>query len=82
MKEHSKIVSILWDMVIMMKIKMTAKDILEFQKRKDAIKTIGEFKTLGIELRDKYQLTDREAIDLLNNKNVLEIMARMEYDDT
>ena len=57
---------------------MTAKRILEYQARKDKLKTIGEFKTIGRELKEEFGLTDREAIDLLNNKNILEILARIE----
>ncbi len=55
---------------------MDAKDIKEFQERKANIKTIGEFKELGRELKDKFGITDREAIDLLNGKNELEILIK------
>ncbi len=57
---------------------MTAKDIQEFQDRKSKLKTIGEFKELGRELRDKFKLTDMEAINLLNGKHEMEILAKYE----
>ena len=60
---------------------MKASEIKKYQQRKKKCKTIGEFKTLGRELRDKYGLTDREAIDLLNDKNVLEIISKYEETD-
>ena len=59
---------------------MTAKDVLEFRDRKDKLKTIGEWKALGRELRDKYGISDSDAIDIMNGKNILEIMARIEND--
>ncbi len=61
---------------------MTAKIIREYQDKVDKLKTIGEFKTLGRELRDKFGLTDREALDLLNGKNELEILAKYEKETT
>ena len=59
---------------------ITIKDIREFQGKREAIKTIGEFKALGRELRDKFNLTDREAIDILNNdyEAILKILERKE----
>ncbi len=58
--------------------KLTAKDIVEYQNRKEDLKTIGEFKELGRELRDKFDLTDREALDILNDRNILEILSKKE----
>lgn len=57
---------------------ITASDVHEYQLKKENVKTIGDFKELGREFRDKFNLTDREAIDLLNNKNVVEILSRHE----
>ena len=57
---------------------ITAKEIQEYQKRKDGLKTIGEFKALGREIRDAHNLTDREALDILNDRNILEILAKGE----
>lgn len=60
-------------------MKLNAKVILEYQEKvKNITLTISDFKALGRELRDKYNLTDREAIDILNNRNVLEILAKKE----
>jgi|GEM_PF-4928191 len=36
---------------------------------REKCKTIGDFKRLGREIAEKYGLTDREAIDLLNNRS-------------
>lgn len=58
--------------------KLTANEVIKFQERKGELKTIGEFKELGRELRDKFGLTDREAIDLLNYRNVIEILSKYE----
>jgi hypothetical protein len=53
-------------------------DIREYQERRKALKTIGEFKALGRELRDKFGLTDREAIDIMNGDNeaILKILEK------
>ncbi len=60
-------------------MKLNAKVILEYQEKiKNPALTIGDFKAIGRELRDKYNLTDREAIDILNDRNVLEILAKRE----
>ena len=59
-------------------MKLTAQIIKEYQNRKRNLKTIGEFKELGRELKNLYGLTDREAIDLLNGKNELDILAKNE----
>lgn len=55
-------------------------DIRDFQARRSELRTIGEFKALGRELRDKFGLTDRQAIDILNGDNaaILEILERGE----
>lgn len=57
---------------------LTANIVLEYQRKRAEASTIGEFKALGRELRDKYGLTDREAIDLLNGNNELGILAMHE----
>jgi|LSQX01.2.fsa_nt_gb hypothetical protein len=66
-------------------MKLTAKDVLEYQERVNSLKiskqfTANNYKALGRELRDKYNLTDRQAIDILNGKNdvVLTILAELE----
>ncbi|HHX32572.1 MAG TPA: hypothetical protein GX712_08280 [Bacteroidales bacterium] len=60
-------------------MKLNAKVILEYQEKVKRITlTISEFEAIGRELRDKYNLTDREAIDILNDRNVLEILAKRE----
>lgn len=60
-------------------MKLNAKVILEYQEKVKRITlTISEFEAIGRELRDKYNLTDREAIDILNDRNVLEILAKKE----
>jgi len=58
--------------------KLTATIISEYQNRRSKLKTIGEFKALGRELRDRFGLTDREAIDLMNGNNEIEIMSKHE----
>ena len=59
-------------------IKLTAKDVLAYQRRAKQQANIGAWKALGRELRDKYGLTDLEAIDILNNRNVMDIVAAHE----
>ncbi len=62
--------------------KITASVILKYQKEaKKVTMTTEEFKRLGRELRDIYGLTDKEAIDILNNNNVLEILRKYEEVD-
>jgi hypothetical protein len=60
------------------------KDIREYQNRMKQVKANGfkatEFKTLGRELRDKFNLTDRQAIDILNN-NVYAILKILEMEE-
>lgn len=60
--------------------KLTIQDIREYQKRKKELKSIGEFKELGSELRDKFSLTGREAIDILhgNSDDILAILERLD----
>jgi len=48
-------------------MKITAKDIIEYRKRLKTIKTIGDFKTLGREIRDRHELTDKESLGVLQN---------------
>ena len=52
--------------------------ILELKQAKQF--TAGNFKSLGRELRDKFRLTDMEAIDILNGKHeaMLKILERQE----
>ena len=54
-----------------MKIKIT--DIREYQTRMEQVKANGfracDYKALGKELRDKFNLTDREAINILLGKD-------------
>ena len=64
-----------------MKKILTASKIIEYQTAKNNLKTIGDFKRLGIKLRDEFGLTDREAIDILNDQNVIEIMSKYELID-
>lgn len=60
-------------------MKLTAEIVLEYQEKVNRPSlTIGVFKAIGRELRDKYSLTDKEAIDILNGRNVLEILAKKE----
>ena len=56
---------------------MDAKDVQEYREKLKTVKTIGEFKELGRELRDKFSLTDRQALDILNGgtDEVLEVLA-------
>lgn len=64
--------------------KITIKDIKEYQEKMEVVKANGfkakDFKALGRELRDKFNLTDRQAIDILNNKSdeILEILRNQE----
>ena len=55
---------------------ITLADIREYQEKRKGIKTIGQFKELGRELRDKFALTDRQAINILNgnDKEILRIL--------
>jgi len=58
--------------------RLTATIIKKYQERKEEITTIGEYKALGRELRDQFGLSDRDAIDLLNNNSIVDIMSRYE----
>lgn len=62
------------------KPKLTAEVCLTFQRRLNAIQpvTIGAYKALGRELRDTYGLTDIEAINILNGRHEIEIIAKYE----
>jgi len=56
---------------------ITIKDMRRYQKEKEKLSTIGEFKELGRELRGEFGLEDIEAIHILNNNteemlNILE----------
>lgn len=59
---------------------ITIHDIEKYQDKKKEIKTIGEFKSLGRELRNKFSLTDRQSIDILNGNDqaILDILAIQE----
>lgn len=58
--------------------KLNAKIISGYQEKIKKAKTIGDFKKLGNELKDAFGLTDIEAIDILNGRNVLEILTKYE----
>ncbi|MCD3277470.1 hypothetical protein [Clostridium botulinum] len=53
--------------------KITIENIREYQNRLALVKANGfkvkDFKELGRELRDTFDLTDRQAINILNNKS-------------
>ncbi|MCC5440355.1 hypothetical protein AL714_11595 [Clostridium botulinum] len=59
---------------------ITIEDIKEHQEKMQVIKVnefkACDFKALGRELRDRFNLTDRQAINILNNKTdeILEIL--------
>jgi len=55
--------------------KLTPSVVIEYQEKSNLLQTFGEYKALGCEFRDKYGLTDREAIDLMNNRDVLRILS-------
>jgi len=61
-------------------MKITIAEIKSFQERKKKITTMGEFKALGRELRDKFLLTDMQAIDILNgtSEKILVILEEQE----
>ena len=61
--------------------KLTAKDVLEYQEKGKGLKTIGQFKELGREIRDKHNLTDRQAIDIMNGDNAVAILAQQDKED-
>lgn len=62
---------------------LTATICLEYQERLEKMKkcckcTASNFKELGRELRDRCGLGDKTTIDILNNRNVLEILRNYE----
>lgn len=63
---------------------ITIGDIREYQDRMFTVKINGftarDFKALGRELRDKFNLTDREAICILNGNDteILKILEKQE----
>jgi len=60
-------------------MKLTAKVVLEYQKKwRTSDFTAGTFKSIGNELVEKYDLTPRQAIDIINNQDVLSILASKE----
>jgi len=61
-------------------MKLTASMVLEYKKRIKNCKNIGEWKALGREIRDRHNLTDREAISILNGRHddILRIIANQE----
>ncbi|MCY6958837.1 hypothetical protein [Clostridium brassicae] len=64
--------------------KLTIKDIREYQDRINIVRANGfkakDFKKLGREIRDKFNLTDRQAISILNG-NSDEILKILELED-
>ena len=67
--------------------KLTIKDIKEYQGKMEIVKANGfkanDFKALGRELRDKFNITDRQAINILNNKSdeILKILEEQENNE-
>ncbi|MDR7856025.1 hypothetical protein [Tissierella sp.] len=65
-------------------MKLIISDIREYQNKMETVKSNGfkanDFKELGRELRDKFNLSDREAISILNGKDeeILKILERQE----
>ena len=59
---------------------LTAQNVLEYQSEFEVLKESGftkkQFVELGTKIRDAHGLTDREAIDVMNNYNVVEILAK------
>lgn len=47
---------------------LTIREVQEWIDKAEAVKTIGEWKAVGRELRDKHNLTDREAINIMNGR--------------
>mgnify|MGYP000872861231 CR=1 FL=1 len=60
------------------------KDIRNYQAKVAGAVTIREWKSIGRELRDRYNLTDRQALDILkgDNKAILEILEGLEHEHT
>ena len=44
---------------------LTFVELKEWQDKLCSVQTIGEWKAVGREFRDKYNLTDRQALDIL-----------------
>ena len=61
-------------------MKLTASMVIEYQKKARNCKKIKDWKALGREIRDRHNLTDREAISILNGwqDDVLKIIANQE----
>ena len=57
--------------------KLTAKVIKEYSVDRNKI-TIGEFKANGRELVERFGVAVPEALDILNNRNILEILCKYE----
>jgi len=57
---------------------MTASIIKQYQLKAKSLNTIGEFKELGREFRDKFKTSDREAINILNCKDEIDILLKYE----
>ena len=62
-------------------------DIREYQAKVDELKRTNTFtalnyKAIGREIRDKFGITDREAIDILNSKDdaILKILEKQEVE--
>lgn len=60
--------------------KITAKVILEYQKAALKLKTIGDWKALGNELVNRYNITVKEALDILQRRSdkIIKILAKYE----
>ncbi|MFW2500444.1 hypothetical protein [Clostridium diolis] len=67
--------------------KLTINDVKEYQEKMEVVKSNGfkasDFKALGRELRDKFNLTDRQSIDILNKNSdeILEILKEQEINE-
>lgn len=65
-------------------MKLTMLDVKEYQNRMLEVKESGfkakDFKKLGRELRDKFNLTDIDAINILNNNHeeIFKILLKQE----
>lgn len=60
--------------------KLKISDVRAYQKIRKGLKTIGGFKNLGREMRDRYGLTDKEAIAILDSDHeaILLILEKQE----
>jgi hypothetical protein len=61
---------------------LTATTILHYQSRFQNITTRVQWQALRRELREKYGISDIEAINLLNGNDVLGILAKYERGNT